>query len=264
MGVDLWKAQVEVQKIIGYGSTLLDRQRPLTPRAKQVLKLASEAVKQLGHDEIDTEHILLGLIREKDGVSTAVLKNLGINLQDLEQQVLEQLQQPRREVPSVSTRLGVSRELSEAERPSDFASGEISIRLSTRLQSWIEPRQWGRVVNQTGFTLPNGDIVAPRLAFISRERLKRIPRTYPELVPDLVVEIKSAFDRVSVLQDKIQLFLEQGAKVGLLIDPDEQTVTCDRQGSERIIFKNGETLTLPELLPEWELPVSELWSPVFD
>ena len=269
MGVDLWKAQVEVQKIIGYGSTLLDRQRPLTPRAKQVLKLASEAVKRLNHDEIDTEHILLGLIREKDGVSAAVLKNLGINLEDLEEQVLEQLQQPLQEEASVLMRTNrfnwaVSSESSETQRPSDLASGEITARLSTRLLSWIEPRQLGRVVHQTGFALPNGDVLVTRLAFISRERLKRIPRTYPELVPDLVVEIKSAFDRVSLLQDKIQLFLEQGAKVGLLIDPDEQTVTCDRQGSERIILKNGETLTLPKLLPEWELPVSELWSPVFD
>jgi Uma2 family endonuclease len=119
-------------------------------------------------------------------------------------------------------------------------------------------------VSQTGFGLPNGDILVARLAFISRERLKRIPRTYPEVLPDLVVEIKSAFDRVSLLQEKIQLFLAQGTQVGLLIDPDEQTVACYRPESEVIMLRNGDMLTVSELLPGWEVPVSELWPCVFD
>lgn len=270
-GVTLWQAQAEVQKRIGDGSTLWDRHRPLTPRAKRVFKLALEEASRLGHGEIGTEHLLLGLIREKDGTSAAVLRNLGINLQDLEQQVLEHLYklgQEYEESPTQRKTLGsnwsVDSESVGSERPSDLTSGEINARLSARLVSWVEPHQLGRAIAQTGFWLPNGDVLVPRLAFISRERLKRVPLTYPTLVPDLVVEIKSAFDRFSRLQEKIELFLKQGAQVGLIVDPDEQSVTCYHQAGEVSIFRNGDTLTVPEVLPGWELPVSELWPSVFD
>jgi len=271
MGVNLWNAQTEVQKIIGYGSTLVDRQVPLTPRAKRVVRLAKEAASRLGDNEVGTEHLLLGLIREKGGVSAIALKNLGVNVENLEQQLLEQLQQTRIEEEESQTPTKTSRfsgnvvdQPSKIEQPSDLASAEISVRLGAILLSWVEPRQLGRVVSQAGFGLPNGDVLVPGLAFISRERLQRIPRTYPEVVPELVVEIKSAFDRVSLLQEKIQLFLEQGALLGLLIDPDQQTVAMHSQGGEVIVLSNEDTLTVPEILPEWELSISQVWPSVLD
>lgn len=273
MGVNLWKAQVEVQKIIGYGSTLFDRPRPLTPRAKRVIKLASEEASRLGEHEICTEHLMLGLIREKDGASATVLRNLGINLQELEQQILEQLQQVRQDDEELPTPTktspsqvseSVRRDSSASLSPSDLTSGEISVRLSAKLLSWVEPRQLGRVVVQTSFCLPHGEVLVGRLAFISRERLKRIPFTYPVLVPDLVVEIKSTFDQLSLFEEKIKLFIDQGTLLGLLVDRDEQTVTCYRPGNEVMRLGNEHALTVPELLPGWALPVSELWSPEFN
>ncbi len=271
MGVNLWNAQTEVQKIIGYGSTLVDRQVPLTPRAKRVVRLATEAASRLGDNEVGTEHLLLGLIREKGGVSAIALKNLGVNVENLEQQLLEQLQQTRIEEeesqsPTKTSRFNgnVVEQSSKLEHPSDLTSAEISVRLGAILLSWVEPRQLGRVVSQAGFALPNGDVLVPGLAFISRERLQRIPRTYPEMIPELVVEIKSAFDRVSLLQEKIHLFLEQGSLLGLLIDPDQQTVAIHPQEGEVIVLSNEDTLTVPEILPEWELPVSQVWPSVFE
>jgi Uma2 family endonuclease len=267
MGVTLWKAQVEVQKIIGYGSTLFDRSRPLTPKAKRVVGLASEEASRFGEPEISTEHLMLGLIREQDGASATVLRNLGINLQDLEQQILEQLQPvpPEDEAPPTPTKIrsvsdSVRPELSASERASDLVTGELSVRLSAKLLFWVEPRQLGRVVVQTSFWLPNGEVSVPRLAFISRERLKQIPVTYPVLVPDLVVEIKSAFDPQGLVQEKIKLFIDQGTPLGLLVEREEQTVACYRPGNEVIRLGNEDTLTAAELLPGWELPVSELWS----
>lgn len=261
MGVTLWKAQVEVQKIIGYGSTLFDRSRPLTPKATRVLRLASEEASRLGEPEISTEHLLLGLIREQDGASATVLRNLGINLQDLEQQILEQLQPvtAESELPPTPTKI---RAVSES--ASDLATGELIVRLSAKLLSWIEPRQLGRVMVQTSFWLPNGEVSVPRLAFISRERLRQIPVSYPVLVPDLVVEIKSAFDPQGLVQEKIQLFINQGTSLGLLVNRDEQTVACYRPGNEMIRLGNEDTLTAPELFPGWELAVSELWPYVLD
>ena len=57
--------------------------------------------------------------------------------------------------------------------------------------------------------------------------------------------------------------IKLGAIIGILIDPDEETVTVYRSQSEPIVFHNGNILTLPELFPGWELAVSELWPPIF-
>lgn len=83
------------------------------------------------------------------------------------------------------------------------------------------------------------------------------------MVPDLVVEIKSQSDRIRPLQEKIQLFLNEGA-IGILIDPDKLTVTIYRLNSEPVVLNDGDILTIPELFTEWELPISELWPPVFE
>nr|WP_235018783.1 Uma2 family endonuclease [Tolypothrix sp. NIES-4075] len=152
-----------------------------------------------------------------------------------------------------------------SESPADFTSGEINARFCALLFSWVEPRKLGHIIgSKGGFQLPNGDVVAPRISFFSRERLKRVPRTYPELVPDLVVEIKSAFDRLASVQQKIQRFLDLGVKVALLIDPDAQTVAVHYLNSGVRMLADGENLTIPELFPGWELAVSQLWPPVFD
>nr|WP_267871599.1 Uma2 family endonuclease [Nostoc sp. CHAB 5715] len=152
-----------------------------------------------------------------------------------------------------------------SDSPPDFTSGEISARFCAFLFSWVEPRKLGHIIgSKGGFQLPNGEIVAPRISFFSRERLKRVPRTYPELVPDLVVEIKSAFDRLASVQQTIQRFLDLGVRIALLIDPDAQTVSVYRPSSKVTVLGNSEKLTVSDLFPEWELLVSELWPPMFD
>jgi len=85
-----------------------------------------------------------------------------------------------------------------------------------------------------------------------------------ELVPDLMVEVKSKTDRVKPLVKKIELFVELGAVVGILIDPDKRTLTVYRPNQSPVTLCDGDTLTVPELLPGWELTISELWPPVFD
>ncbi|OKH35226.1 hypothetical protein NIES2119_20840 [[Phormidium ambiguum] IAM M-71] len=149
--------------------------------------------------------------------------------------------------------------------PSDIESSEIGAELIRLLGNWVKPRRLGRIFDSSGgFIMPNTDIRAPDVSFVSRERLRQPLRAFGELVPDLVVEIKSRTDRIKKLQNKIQMFLELGARVGILIDPDEQTVTVYRSDSEPIIFHNQQTLTIPELFPGWELPINELWPPIFD
>jgi len=91
MGVSLKDARIEVEKIIGRGSGFVAVEIPFTPRAKRVLELSLEEARQLGHNYIGTEHLLLGLIREGEGVAARVLENLGVDLSKVRTQVIRML-----------------------------------------------------------------------------------------------------------------------------------------------------------------------------
>lgn len=91
MGVNLKDARVEVEKIIGRGSGFVAVEIPFTPRAKRVLELSLEEARQLGHNYIGTEHLLLGLIREGEGVAARVLENLALDLTKIRTQVIRLL-----------------------------------------------------------------------------------------------------------------------------------------------------------------------------
>ncbi len=161
--------------------------------------------------------------------------------------------------------------------PSDSVSGEVGARFSMLLSTWVYTNHLGRILDSsTGFRLPNGDLLSPDVSFVSRERLKHNPRTYLSVVPELIVEIKSSRDRLRELEEKIALFLDQGVQVGLLIDPDTHTVTVyrssglskDAESGEAIplgtTLHNGDTLTIPDLFPGWEIPITSLWPSVYE
>ena len=148
--------------------------------------------------------------------------------------------------------------------PSDIVSSEISSRLIAFLFAWINPRRLGRVFDSAGgFIMPDTNVKAPDVSFVRAARLRQSPRYFGELVPDLVVEIKSQSARIKPIEAKVLKFIELGATVGILIDPDEETVTIYRSTGEPTVLGNGDILTVAELFPGWELPVSELWPPIF-
>ena len=91
MGLNLKDARAEVEKIIGRGSGFVAVEIPFTPRAKRVLELSWDEARQLGHNYIGTEHLLLGLIREGEGVAARVLENLGIDLNKVRSNVIKML-----------------------------------------------------------------------------------------------------------------------------------------------------------------------------
>ena len=91
MGVTLKDARSEVEKIIGRGSGFVAVEIPFTPRAKRVLELSWDEARQLGHSYIGTEHLLLGLIREGEGVAARVLENLGVDLNKVRSNVVKML-----------------------------------------------------------------------------------------------------------------------------------------------------------------------------
>jgi ATP-dependent Clp protease ATP-binding subunit ClpC len=91
LGIDLDAVRLNIREIIGEGQTAPTGHIPFTPRAKKVLELSLREALNLGHNYIGTEHILLGLVREGEGVAAQVLGKLGANLVRLRQGVIELL-----------------------------------------------------------------------------------------------------------------------------------------------------------------------------
>ncbi|HET6442111.1 MAG TPA: ATP-dependent Clp protease ATP-binding subunit [Phycisphaerae bacterium] len=89
LGIDLKKIRLEVEKIVKSGPDMVTMGKlPQTPRAKKVIEFAIEEARNLGHNYVGTEHLLLGLLREHDGVAAQVLMNLGLKLDDVRSEIL--------------------------------------------------------------------------------------------------------------------------------------------------------------------------------
>ena len=107
LGISLDAVRQQVEEIIGQGQQAPSGHIPFTPRAKKVLELADRETRALGHDYVGTEHILLGLIREGDGVAAQVLVKLGADLNRVRQQVTQMLHGYQgADVPSAGSRRG--------------------------------------------------------------------------------------------------------------------------------------------------------------
>ena len=91
--------------------------------------------------------------------------------------------------------------------PSDIISSEIGVRLIAFLFAWVEPRRLGRIFDSAGgFIMPDTNLKAPDVSFVRAYRLQQSVRYFAELVPDLVVEIKSHSERVKTLEKKLKNF----------------------------------------------------------
>ena len=107
MNVELSKVRTAVEFIIGRGDRPVVGEVGLTPRAKRVIELAIDEARRLGHNYIGTEHLLLGLVREGEGIAAGVLESLGVNLDKVRHQVIHVLSQSSSTTPA-----------QEAKRPS--------------------------------------------------------------------------------------------------------------------------------------------------
>ena len=118
MGVNLKDARTEVEKIIGRGSGFVAVEIPFTPRAKRVLELSWDEARQLGHNYIGTEHLLLGLIREGEGVAARVLENLGVDLNKIRSNVVKILGESKPQTVSSGAGSSSSSSSTKAKTPS--------------------------------------------------------------------------------------------------------------------------------------------------
>jgi Uma2 family endonuclease len=115
--------------------------------------------------------------------------------------------------------------------PSGYESEEVGTQFAALLRNWVRPRKLGPVVGSSaGFKLPNSDLRAPDVTFVRADRLKQSTEDYAQLVPDLVVEVKSKTDSIDELRKKIQDFINLPSQVGILINPKTRTVEVSCNG----------------------------------
>jgi ATP-dependent Clp protease ATP-binding subunit ClpA len=124
-GVNLKDARKGVEKIIGRGSGFVAVEIPFTPRAKRVMELGWNESRRLGTDYIATEHLLLGLLTEGEGVAARVLENLDVNVPKLKEMVLKAIPGGKVETQPAGSAVHLDsarsvRKLYETERPTQF------------------------------------------------------------------------------------------------------------------------------------------------
>jgi len=110
--IDLHKIRLEVERVVESGPDMVTMGKlPQTPRAKKVIEYSIEEARNLNHNYVGTEHLLLGLLREQESVAAQVLMNLGLKLEDVREEVLEFVARapcvPELDLPGIRHRLGM-------------------------------------------------------------------------------------------------------------------------------------------------------------
>lgn len=148
--------------------------------------------------------------------------------------------------------------------PTGSKTGWRNSRLNQRLANWAERDGTGLSFDSsTGFTLPSGAKRAPDAAWVRRERWEALSEEQQEgfapFCPDFVVELRSPRDSLSVLQDKMAEYLENGARLGWLIDPIDRRVYLYHPGQPVECLESPMTLSGDAVLPGFVFDVREIW-----
>lgn len=151
--------------------------------------------------------------------------------------------------------------------PAGRRHGRIGSRIARLLGNFIEEHGLGEYHgSDTGFVLVRDPdtVLAPDAAFIRAERLAELEEEpFVEGPPDLAVEVISPSDRASFILDKVQTYLEAGAREVWIVDPDRRLVVIHHPDGIARTYKEGDTIPGGDLLPGFELPVTEIFqSPV--
>lgn len=148
--------------------------------------------------------------------------------------------------------------------PTGFETSDRNLQILIQLGSWANKNKTGIATeSNAGFVLPNGATYAPDAAWTSRERLERFSEKEREkflpLCPDFVVELRSSSDNLKELQAKMTEYMENGARLGWLIDPKNKRVHVYRGNSEIEILDNPEAVSGEDVLENFELDLTEIW-----
>lgn len=150
--------------------------------------------------------------------------------------------------------------------PTGGISGNRNFGLTTQLGRWVEanPELGLGFDSSTGFKLPNGANRAPDVAWVRRDRWNALDlkqqETFPAIAPDFLVELRSRTDDLKILQAKMQEYIDNGVRLGILLNPQDQAVEVYQPGAAVQFLENPSTVDCGGVLPGFVLKVRSLLS----
>ncbi len=149
--------------------------------------------------------------------------------------------------------------------PESASSGSGNARLTRLFDEWAEVDGSGRVFGPSaGFTLPNGAMRSPDIAWVLNDRLKNVSdedwNKFLPLCPDFVLELRSPSDRLRLLQDKMEEYIANGARLGWLLDPVREQVHIYRPQRPPEILDHPREISGAPVLPNFRLDVPKIWA----
>jgi Uma2 family endonuclease len=147
--------------------------------------------------------------------------------------------------------------------PAGSDTGRRNADITFQLQAWNRQSNLGVVFDSSaGFKLPNGSDRSPDASWVKRERWEALTpeqqETFAPLSPDFVVELRSPSDSLKALQTKMQEYMDNGVRLGWLIDRKNQRVEIYRQGQEVEIVSSPATLSGEDVLPGFVLDLKDI------
>jgi Uma2 family endonuclease len=150
--------------------------------------------------------------------------------------------------------------------PTGSESGKRNLSISTQLGVWYEANDTlGEAFDSsTGFALPNGANRSPDASWVSKARWGALTseqrKGFAPLCPDFVVELRSEADSLKDLREKMQEYMENGAQLGWLIDPQNKRVEVYRAGQTVEVLENPSTVSGEAILPGFMLTLKRIWA----
>jgi len=148
--------------------------------------------------------------------------------------------------------------------PTSMESGWRNSDLNFEVVKWARKDKTGIVFDSsTMFTLPSGAKRSPDVSWITKKKIEKLSlterRKFARIVPDFIIELRSPTDALEDLQDKMAEYIENGVRLGWLIDPLEKTVHIYRGNGEIEVLNNPETVSGENVLKDFQLKVREIW-----
>jgi Uma2 family endonuclease len=149
--------------------------------------------------------------------------------------------------------------------PTGFDAGSRNSELNRQLANWAKSSGQGKAFDSsTGFRLPNGAMRSPDAAWIRNTRIKKLTakerKKFAPICPDFVAELRSETDRLKTLKSKMEEYIENGAQLGLLIDPLYKRVYCYRGDGTVEQLDDPATVSCEPVLPGFNLVLRDIWS----